>query len=237
MYVTRDEHRGDSGTVWSRGRARANNNYRGSRSHHRPQHRRDTTKRRLLRNLDRERQFLFIHVPKTGGSSLERLPFGRSLDSEHVPLRECMAWSACSASEWRRLFKFGFVRNPYLRSASIFLYFKAGGNQKHDRWKMSTLFAALRGLDDFVDFVRACEHPRFAAHEFFADGRLTQTRWLHGTPSTLSDGHRIRTHRAKCVASLIGDRLLCWSLLEVTTNHEGDGDRCVCVIVCITYAN
>mmetsp|Transcript_39310 Transcript_39310/g.64313 ORF Transcript_39310/g.64313 Transcript_39310/m.64313 type:complete len:267 (-) Transcript_39310:9-809(-) len=114
------------------------------------------------RNVNEEKRFIFIHVPKTGGSSIERMFFNRCLDSEHKCLKDYMR-----CYRYRQFYTFAFVRNPYLRAISMYIYFKSGGNQKHDRWKICTLFAKFAGLDDFVRYYANTDNTWFTKHEFF----------------------------------------------------------------------
>ena len=139
-----------------------NNNKRGKSLKQRSYH----SKR--YRNVNEQKQFIFIHVPKTGGSSIERMLFDRSMDSEHKLLSDYRR-----TYRYREYFKFAFVRNPYFRTISMFIYFKSGGNQKHDLWKICTLFEKLKNLDHFVDFFQNSDHKWFRTHEFFAHFRQT----------------------------------------------------------------
>jgi len=61
-------------------------------------------------------QALFIHVPKTGGSSIKRY-----FESQHISVRK---YKAELATNWNDLFKFAFVRNPWDRYVSMFHYRK-----------------------------------------------------------------------------------------------------------------
>jgi len=132
-------------------------------------------RRRIFRNVDERRKFMFVHVPKTGGSSIERMLWNRSMDSEHCPLSEYL-----QTARYREYFVFGFVRNPYLRIISMFIYFRCGGNQKHDLRRICTLFADLHSLDDFVDFFIETKDQWFTNHEFFRN--LKQCDYLNAGP-------------------------------------------------------
>ena len=69
--------------------------------------------------------FVFIHIPKTGGTSLERalgLPF---LNHDDAMQRQAKLGDA----RWQNRFKFTVIRNPYHRSVSLYLY-----NNRHRRW-------------------------------------------------------------------------------------------------------
>ena len=87
---------------------------------------------------------IFIHIPKTGGSSVARALFG---DSRHVPYFE---YERINPRKFRRFFKFSFVRNPWDRLVSTYFFLKNGGVNELDR-----RFAAekLAGYDNFSAFV------------------------------------------------------------------------------------
>eukprot|EP01084_Bolivina_argentea_P061059 111592_1 len=126
--------------------------------------------RSKFRNINNDKQFIFIHIPKTGGSSIENLFFNRHLDSEHKTMKEYLHYY-----RYRKYFKFSFVRNPYLRIISMFIYFKEGGNKKHDKWKMCKIFAEFNDLDDFIHYLINKQH-NIKDHEFFSN--LSQTDYL-----------------------------------------------------------
>ena len=93
----------------------------------------------------REYQCLFVHVPKTAGQSVEQFFMDRlDLDWDrdravvmlgdnpdrqrgteklaHLSAAEYVADGFVEANEFARLFKFSFVRNPYERIVSEYLY-------------------------------------------------------------------------------------------------------------------
>ena len=87
---------------------------------------------------------IFIHIPKTGGSSVAQALFGGSL---HVPYFE---YERINSRKFRRFFKFAFVRNPWARLVSTYFFLKNGGVNEMDRY-----FAAenIAGYDNFEAFV------------------------------------------------------------------------------------
>eukprot|EP01083_Nonionella_stella_P022351 61844_1 len=139
------------------------NKQQGSRDSHRWPKKRKKTR---FRNVNEEQKFIFIHVPKTGGSSIENMLWNRYLDSEHKPFREYM-----HCDRYKNYFTFGFVRNPYLRAISMFTYFKSGHNQK--RWKIHALFEKFDGLDGFMDYFLKTDDAWFRKHEFFKHFKQT----------------------------------------------------------------
>jgi hypothetical protein len=65
----------------------------------------------------------FIHIPKTGGTSVRAMFDGLLFNVLHAPLssyREALQTSP--HIDWERLFKFSFVRNPWGRWLSCFFH-------------------------------------------------------------------------------------------------------------------
>lgn len=65
---------------------------------------------------------LFIHIPKTAGSSLNRTPILSKVDKKIHPFRTTIV-DKIKEIEAEDYFKFCFVRNPYARFYSLYNYF------------------------------------------------------------------------------------------------------------------
>lgn len=86
-------------------------------------------------------QTIFIHIPKTGGSSIAKSLFNKN--SRHVPWFE---YYKTNRKKFNKFFKFALVRNPWDRLVSSYLYLKGGGmNQMDKNW-------ALENLNQFSTF-------------------------------------------------------------------------------------
>lgn len=72
--------------------------------------------------IDDKHKFIFIHIPKTGGTSI--LNFFKSDDMNSVSSH----WRKYDASEYTDYFKFTFVRNPYDKFVSEYEW---RNKQKH----------------------------------------------------------------------------------------------------------
>ena len=68
---------------------------------------------------------IFIHIPKTGGTSIENvLRQDKTKGSDHSLLKDYSNYSI-----FDNYFKFAVVRNTYDRIWSIYSYYSSGGNQ------------------------------------------------------------------------------------------------------------
>ena len=70
--------------------------------------------------IDHDRKFIFVHVYRTGGSSIDRA-FGGTTNGmpTHTKLED--------VPNWQDYFSFGFVRNPWDRTLSSYNYAKTKG--------------------------------------------------------------------------------------------------------------
>src|ERR1700746_1966012 len=64
---------------------------------------------------------IFIHIPKTAGSSVVEVLFGER--SRHIPYFE---YEQANPGKFRRYFKFSFVRNPWDRLVFSYFFLRAG---------------------------------------------------------------------------------------------------------------
>ena len=96
----------------------------------------------------REAKALFIHTPRTAGSSITNALPPTVLRHSHLSIydhRVLLGRARCD-----ELFKFGFVRNPWDRLVSSFFHLKRGGNHAKDQEWAATHLSAY---DDFEPFV------------------------------------------------------------------------------------
>jgi hypothetical protein len=97
---------------------------------------------------------IFVHIPKCAGISVVKSLFG-DFDCGHTNLRRYQIMFA--PAEFKSYFKFTFVRNPFDRLVSAFLFLKQGGvNEKDKRWAEKN----LSQYDTFDAFARAGLHRR-----------------------------------------------------------------------------
>ncbi|RJR39511.1 MAG: hypothetical protein C4576_21430 [Desulfobacteraceae bacterium] len=106
----------------------------------------DTEKGRSLKPFD-NRRCIFVHITKCAGISIAMTLFG-NLGGGHLRIPHYQL--IFEESEFEEYFKFTFVRNPWDRLLSAFLFLKNGGANKADReWAQNN----LSRFEDFDTFV------------------------------------------------------------------------------------
>ncbi len=93
------------------------------------------------------RKALFIHVPKTAGTSVQRSLFGREVVG-HQTFRQYEL--ALPRRQLTSLFKFAFVRNPWDRLVSAWAFLRDGG---YNHWDREWAEKNLAQFPDFESFV------------------------------------------------------------------------------------
>ena len=90
---------------------------------------------------------IFLHIPKTAGTSLVYAIYGDVKGGGH---RSISFYRYILAKKIEEYFTFCFVRNPYSRLYSTYQFLSKGGVNQHDRlaFKMH-----LEKYNDFEDFV------------------------------------------------------------------------------------
>ena len=98
-----------------------------------------------LRNFD-EKRCIFIHIPKSAGTSVAKSLFGE-LPYHYTAIQYRVIYGRRTYNQY---FKFAFVRNPWDRLYSGYSYLKNGGWNEDDRnWYIEN----LSHLGDFNEFV------------------------------------------------------------------------------------
>jgi len=74
--------------------------------------------------IDHRFKCIFIHIPRTGGSSIEKFFNGKNSRTENLNTKHMLASTAKKlyADYWDDYFKFSFVRNPWDRMVSMAKY-------------------------------------------------------------------------------------------------------------------
>ncbi|MAF24666.1 hypothetical protein CL634_03715 [bacterium] len=99
-----------------------------------------------------KKDILFIHIPKTAGTSIKKA-LGLSRDSLiHQRLPEGGAEEVIKSRELGNHFKFAFTRNPWDRLVSSYFFFKQM-DKEHWLWPYDKKTAEeIKGFKDFKDF-------------------------------------------------------------------------------------
>ena len=88
---------------------------------------------------------VFIHIPKTAGTSVVDSLFGQ--DSRHA---RWSVYQQANPKKFQEYFKFCFVRNPWDRLLSAYLFLRRGGmNEADAAWAQQN----LADYDEFESFV------------------------------------------------------------------------------------
>ena len=124
--------------------------------------------------ISRERKLLFVHIQKTGGSSIseflkKNIPDVQLLLAKH----EFAARGRASLPEWDEYFRFAFVRNPWDRMVSWYTMIASAGSLSQQeaaasgrkmahfqQWRSNKLWLyAMEEGPTFADFIRRCSEP------------------------------------------------------------------------------
>lgn len=90
---------------------------------------------------------LFVHVPKTAGTSVTNSLYGNK-GMSHWRLRDYAL--ALNSTEFLGAYRFSFVRNPYTRTVSVYNYLSKGGNNDHDDRVRRRSDVDMDSLNSFV---------------------------------------------------------------------------------------
>lgn len=95
----------------------------------------------------RNTQSIFVHVPKSAGISIGYSLYGRKT-GDHRTIAD---YKLCfKKDEFKSFFKFTFVRNPWDRLVSAYLYMKNGGRNKEDYDWSTKVLSPYKNFEEFV---------------------------------------------------------------------------------------
>ena len=101
-----------------------------------------------LVNVNNELQnVIFVHIPKVAGSSIESTLFGTKGKVGH---KTALEYYNADKQLYQELFSFAFVRNPYDRLVSAYIYLKNGGRNQYDKAWSDEHLSEFNSFNDFV---------------------------------------------------------------------------------------
>ena len=125
-----------------------------------------------------KKKVIFIHVPKTGGTSISKL-FGFTHWTHH----NVKQIKNKVGSDWVESFKFAFVRNPYERALSLYQEFI-----KHKKKYKSNIEKEL----SFEKWLTYCFHDQNTDYIWWEPFFATQKKWLVNEKGILEIDHLAR---------------------------------------------
>lgn len=110
----------------------------------------------MFQSFHDEFSCIFIHIPKTAGTSVERAIF----KTEHwlVGHRKALDYVRVDEEKFHSYFSFAFIRNPFDRMVSAFHYLKQGGGNAIDK---NFADEHLKDCFDFRSFILALKNDTF----------------------------------------------------------------------------
>ena len=110
----------------------------------------------MFQSFHDEFSCIFIHIPKTAGTSVERAIF--KTDHWLVGHRKALDYVKFDEEKFHSYFSFAFVRNPFDRIVSAFHYLKQGGGNTIDK---NFADEHLKDCLDFRSFILALKNDTF----------------------------------------------------------------------------
>lgn len=100
------------------------------------------------------KKVLFIHIPKTAGSSLNRTPIASKVDKKIHPFKTTIMDRIIELGA-EDYFKFCFIRNPYSRFYSLYSYFQKM-DKNHQFYKYNVrICEVMQKFTSFDEFSEA----------------------------------------------------------------------------------
>ena len=116
-----------------------------------------------------EKRSLFIHIPKCAGVSINKTLFG-NLGCGHLTANDYEI--IFNPFEFKRLYKFTVVRNPYDRLASSFFFLRNGGFNEQDKQWADRYLIPYTNFEEFI--LKGLRLPNISSHHHF----LPQTYYI-----------------------------------------------------------
>ena len=95
-----------------------------------------------------EKNVIFVHIPKSAGTSIHKSFFGRLSGFGHSPAQRYI--KIYGLIDYYASFRFAFVRNPFDRVVSTYKYLSQGGNNSNDKIFFEKYMSKYDSFDDFI---------------------------------------------------------------------------------------
>jgi len=164
--------------------------------------------------ISHKHKAIFVHIPKTAGTSIERAMGIKELDRESYRHRdefvidgvkyalqhytaEMLMQEEAIRPHWKPYYKFAFVRHPYTRVLSEYFWVKGKKNQglEFDR-------------QDFKDYLKSYYV------NLNTDHKLSQTQYLYSSSGILLVDRVFKFEQIKASFNVLSNRLKLKSKLE-----------------------
>lgn len=130
--------------------------------------------RSVLTPWNESHRAIFVHIPKTAGTSILAALGAPAVFDTHAPSR---AYARAYPDFYKDAYKFAFVRNPWDRFASSFHFMKHG-----TEWAMQKDWAQRHiGEQSFAEFTYRLRNPLFRATVLAERFFWPQMFWLKGS--------------------------------------------------------
>ena len=164
--------------------------------------------------ISHKHKAIFVHIPKTAGTSIERALEIRALDKEAYRHRdefmidgvkyalqhytaEMLMQEEAIRPRWKSYYKFAFVRHPYSRVLSEYFWVKGKKDQELEF--------------DHQDFK---DHLKSYHANMNTDHKLSQTQYLYSSSGTLLVDRVFKFEQIKASFRVLSNRLKLKSKLE-----------------------
>jgi len=121
--------------------------------------------------INHQYKLIFLHIPRTGGTSIENAICGKDWFDVHAPSKHLTAHSAKKiyAEYWDKYLKFTFVRNPWDRMVSMLKYEWFYGVKINQEKKIL--------LDDYFDKFKKVEYDE----RFFNSNQFNDYQYIENS--------------------------------------------------------
>ncbi|PKH03425.1 hypothetical protein CXF72_06340 [Psychromonas sp. MB-3u-54] len=120
------------------------------------------------REYTKQYKCIFIHIPKTAGTSILTCLMGDKIYREHASYFD---FQRIDTHRFDEYFKFCFVRNPYDRAVSSYEYLKKGGDKQGDLYFQQLFESKYPTFEKFIleylDKDKIYEHTLFRPQYLF----------------------------------------------------------------------